>query len=100
MTTEASFRDRVELGRRAVSDYRAAHAQLHAQGYHPQVHDDHTLLLDRMKAELEGQGFSSPDGFFSTSEELNIAELGFKDRADFETKATLADREALEAKWR
>ena len=83
MVTEASFRDRVELGRQAVNDYRAAHAQLHAQSYYPQIHDEHTPLLNTIKAELKKQGFSSPDEFFSASEELNLEELGFRDREDF-----------------
>jgi hypothetical protein len=100
MTTEASFRDRVELGRRAVNDYRAAHAQLHAQNHYPQVHDDHIPLLNRMQTELKEPGFGSPDEFFSASEELNLKELGFKDKADFEAKATEADRTILEGKWR
>jgi hypothetical protein len=100
MTTEASFRDRVELGRQAVSDYRAAHTQLHTQSYYPQIHDDHTPLLRKLEDDLREQDFSSLDGFFNASEELNLEELGFEDRIDFETRATQADREALEAKWR
>jgi hypothetical protein len=100
MTTEASFRDRVELGRQAVSNYRAAHAQLHTQGYYPQIHDDHTPLLRKLEDDLREQGFSSLDDFFTASEELNLKELGFEDRTDFATKATSADWEALELKWR
>ena len=99
MTTEASFRDRVELGRQAVSDYRAAHAQLHAKSYYPQIHDDHTPLFEKLKDDLKEPGFFSLDDFFKASEDLNITELGFRDRADFEAKATQADREALKAKW-
>jgi hypothetical protein len=99
MATEASFRDRVELGRKAVSDYRTAHAQLHAQSYHPQIHDDHTPLLEKLKGDLKEPGFTTLDEFFTQSEKLNITELGFEDKADFEAKATQADREALEAKW-
>jgi hypothetical protein len=99
MTTEASFRDRVELGRQAVSNYRAAHAQLHNQSYYPQIHNDHTPLLRKLEADLREQGFSSLDAFFNASEELNLEELGFEDRADFEAGATQADREVLEAKW-
>jgi hypothetical protein len=99
MTTEASFREKVELGRRAVDDYRAAHAQLHAQSYYPQIHDDHTPLLNRMQAELNELGFDSPDESFNASQELNLKEMGFKDKADFEARATETDREELEAKW-
>jgi hypothetical protein len=99
MATEASFRDRVELGRKAVSDYRTAHAQLHAQSHYPQIHDDHTPLLEKLKGDLKEPGFATLDEFFTQSEKLNITELGFEDKADFEAKATQADREALEAKW-
>jgi hypothetical protein len=99
MATEASFRDRVELGRQAVSNYRAAHAQLHNKSYYPQIHDDHTPLLEKLKDDLRGQGFNTPNDFFNASEELNLEELGFEDRADFEARATQADMEALEAKW-
>ena len=72
MPTEASFRDRVELGRRAVSDYRAAHAQLHAKSWYPQVHDDHTPLLEKLKDALKEQDFSSLEEFFNASGALNV----------------------------
>ncbi len=99
MATEASFRERVEFGRQAVSDYRAAHAQLHTQGYYPQIHDDHTPLLEELKGEFKEQDFNTLDEFFDASELLNLNDLGFKDRVDFEARATEADREALKAKW-
>ena len=100
MASGINFSDKVELGRRAVSTYRAAHAQLHTKTWYPQIHDDHTPLLERLKNDLKELGFSSLDEFFSASEELNMKELGFRDRGDFESKATRADWEALELKWR
>ncbi|MBN1862943.1 MAG: hypothetical protein JW790_04805 [Dehalococcoidales bacterium] len=100
MTTEASFKDKVELGRRAVSDYRAAHAQLHAQSRQPQTHHEHTPLLRKLESDLKEQDFGSLDEFFSASEELNLNELGFRDKADFTARAAESDREALETKWR
>lgn len=99
MTTEAGFREKVERGRRAVDAYRAAHAQLHTQSWYPQIHDDHTPLLERLKNDLKELGFASLDEFFVATEELNIKELGFEDRDDFGAKATEADWEALELKW-
>ncbi|GAJ14182.1 unnamed protein product, partial [marine sediment metagenome] len=61
---------------------------------------------------LEGLGFTSAEiefepkkteilaKFWAESDLLNIQELGFADREDFEAKATEVDREALELKWR
>ena len=99
MAPGINFSDKVELGRRAVNAYRAAHAQLHTKTWYPQIHDDHTPLLERLKDDLKEQNFNSLDEFWDASEELNIKELGFKDKADFETKATGTDWRALELKW-
>ncbi len=99
MPTEAKSQERVELGRRVVDTCRAAHAQLHSKSWYPQIHEDHTPLLRKLEADLTEQGFNSLDEFFTQSEVLNIKETGFKDRDDFEAKATKADYEALELKW-
>jgi hypothetical protein len=87
-------------GRQAVDAYRAAHAQLYAGGWHKGIPEEHTPLLNTMLVELKKQNFDYLGIFFAASEELNMQELGFKDRADFETKATETDRQALTGMWR
>ncbi len=86
-------------GRLAVDAYRLAHAQLHSTGWHKDIPEEHTPLLNNMLAEFKKQGFNSLKEFFDASELLNIKELGFTDKKDFEVKATDADREALERMW-
>ena len=93
-------KENILTGRSAAEAYRADHAQLHSQPWHRGIPAEHTPLLDKLKADLKEPGFNSPGEFFDASEELNVRELGFKDRNDFEAKATEADREALERMWR
>jgi len=100
MAPGINFSDKVELGRRAVNAYRAAHAQLHTKTWYPQIHDDHTPLLERLKDDLKAQGFNSLDEFWDASDDLNIKEIGFIDRDDFEALATEADRIILNKRWR
>lgn len=88
---------KILAGRKAVKQYRADHAQL--KGFGKEIHDAHTPLLNTMLVELKKQGFNSLDKFFNASEELNIKELGFASREDFEAKATQIDRAKLRAKW-
>lgn len=90
----------VTSGRLAVDAYRLAHAQLHSTGWHKGISEEHTPLLNTMLSELKKQGFNSLQEFFRASQELNILELGFKSREDFEAKATDAEIEALEGMWR
>ena len=99
MPTEAKSQELVELGRGVVDTYRAAHAQLHSESWYPQIHEDHTPLLRKLEADLTDQGFNSLDEFFTQSEALNIKELGFKDRTDFEARAAEFDRISLLEKW-
>lgn len=99
MSVSTGLKERIELGRRAVDTYRAAHAQLHGRSWYPQIHDDHTPLLEKAIEALKVAGFDSLDAFFAASELQNIMELGFADLADFEASATQADREAFETKW-
>jgi hypothetical protein len=90
---------RVISARDAVDGYRLAHSQLHASGWHRGIPEEHTPLLNKLLAELKQHGFSSLRQFWDASQELNILELGFNSREDFETKATPADTEALERMW-
>ena len=93
------MRLKVLEGRRTVEAYREAHRQLHAQRWHRGTPKEHTPLLNTMLAELNNRGFNSIDEFFDASNELNVTELGFASREDFETRATEADREALDRMW-
>jgi hypothetical protein len=91
---------KILLGRQAVDTYREAHRQLYSKPWHRGIPEEHTPLLDNLLAGLKGQGLNSLGEFFAASEELNIQELGFQDKADFEARATEADIEALEGMWR
>ena len=92
-------KDNILAGRTAVDAYRADHAKLYSKPWHKGIPEEHTPLLDNLLADLKGQGFTSLDEFFDASELLNIEELGFTSREDFEAEATEADREALEGMW-
>ncbi len=92
-------RSEVVEGRKAVDAYRETHRQLHSEPWHRDIPEEHTPLLNKLLSELEGQGFSWLQEFFDTSELLNIQELGFSSREDFEARATEADREALRRMW-
>jgi hypothetical protein len=93
-------KENILAGRTAVDAYRAGHAGLYDEPWHKGIPQEHTPLLNELLAKLQEQGLTSLDEFFAASDELNIQELGFMDRADFESKATDADREALERMWR
>jgi hypothetical protein len=92
-------KENILAGRNAVDAYRDAHRQLHTEPWHKDIPQEHTPLLDNLLAELEGQGFESLGVFFDTSQELNMQELGYGDRQDFEDKATATDIEVLERMW-
>lgn len=103
---------KILVGRAAVDAYREAHRQLHSKPWHREVPEEHTPLLEKLVAALEEQGFISAKTdfepgkneilarFWVDSDLLNIQELGFTDRKDFETRATETDIEALRLKWR
>ena len=103
---------RTLAGRKAVDAYREAHRQLHNKPWHKDIPREHTPLLERLVANLERLSFTSVETdfepkkteilarFWAESEELNVQELGFKNRVDFRAKATEADREALRLKWK
>ena len=93
-------KQKILKGRGAIDDYRIAHTALHKKEWHRGIPEEHTPLLIKALDILKEQGFYSLEEFFNTSEELNMQELGFKDRKDFEAKATEAGREALDGKWR
>jgi hypothetical protein len=92
-------KENILAGRNAVDAYREAHRQLYSKPWHRGIPEEHTPLLNNLLADLKGRGFTSLDQFFDASEELNIQELGFASREDFELKASAADREALEGMW-
>ena len=86
-------------GRTAVDAYREAHRQLHIKPWHKGIPEEHTPLLDKLLDELKKQGLNSLGEFFTASEELNIQELGFTSRGDFEAKATELDKANLMEMW-
>lgn len=86
-------------GRASVDAYREAHRRLHEQPWHRGIPREHTPLLYDLMGSLGKQGFSSPEKFFSASDESNMQELGFASKADFDARATIADRRTLEAMW-
>jgi len=90
---------KILAARKAVDAYRAAHAHLHRAGWHRGTPEEHTPLLEELVSELKKRGFISLDQFFDSSETLNIKTLGFASRADFKTRATPAELEALERMW-
>ncbi len=90
---------RIISGRLAVDACRLAHTQLHATGWHKGIPEEHTPLLNNLLAELKRHEFMALHKFVDASQELNILELGFKSKEDFETKATGSERKALEGMW-
>lgn len=104
-------KEKILAGRMAVDAYREAHALLHQKPYYREVHADHTPLLVKLVNALEKLGFTSTETefepkkteilakFWTDSDLLNIQELGFASREDFEARANESDSEALEAKW-
>jgi hypothetical protein len=93
-------KDNILAGRTAVDAYRDAHTQLHSKPWHKGIPREHTPLLNILLGGLKEQDFNSLQEFFDASEELNVKELGFEDKEDFEERATDEDREALEEMWR
>ena len=89
----------IVAGRTAVDAYRDAHRQLHSTPWHKGVPEEHTPLLDKLLADLRKQRFNSLEGFSNASDELNVRELGFTSREDFEAKATEADKANLMEMW-
>jgi len=90
---------KILAGRKAVDAYRISHSKLYEGGWHKGIPEEHTPLLGIMRKVLQEQGFWYLQDFFDTSELLNIQELGFKDRADFDARAPDTDREALDRMW-
>ncbi len=90
---------KIRAARKAVDSYREAHAHLYKEGWRKEIPKEHTTLLEQLLAELQNQGFSSLEQFFAQSEELNIEELGFTSRDEFERRAKEKEREALERMW-
>lgn len=105
-------KSRVLNGRKAVDAYRKAHHILHSKPWHKGVPEEHTPLLKAMVNALEKQGFISIEKefepkkteiltkFFDESDLLNIQELWFIDREDFDKRATAEDKETLTSKWK
>jgi len=92
-------KQKILAGRHAVEAYRTAHTKLYEKGWHKGIPEEHTPLLNIMLGAFKGLGFNTIDEFFDASKLLNIQELGFADREDFEDKATKTDRELLRSKW-
>lgn len=92
-------KEKILAGRKAVDAYRTAHTALYKKPWHKGIPGEHTPLLNIMVKAFKGLGFNTIQEFFDASELLNIQELGFVDREDFERRATKADREALRRMW-
>ena len=92
-------RYKVLSGRQAVNAYRLAHSQLYSGGWHKDIPEGHTPLFNTLLAELKKHGAGSLDEFFKSSELLNMQELGFVSREDFEAKATGIDIADFDRKW-
>ena len=102
----------IETGRNAVDAYREAHRKMHEKGWHKGTAAAHTPMLNTLVSSLEKAGFVSSEkdagkkreeilsSMWNASDEHNVKELGFIDKADFDEKATEADREAMKSKWR
>jgi len=86
-------------GRKAVDAYREAHRQLHSKPWRRGIPEEHTPLLNDLLVKIKGQAFTSLGEFFDASRELNIQELGFSSREDFEARNTDADKQALDRMW-
>lgn len=93
------MRLKVLEGRKAVDAYRTAHTALHNKPWHRGIPEEHTPLLNIMLGAFRGQDFNSIQKFFDASNLLNIQELGFASREDFEARCKDADREALDRMW-
>lgn len=91
-------KEKILAGRVAVDSYRTAHAKLYEKGWHKGIPEEHTPLLEKMLKAWEPFGYTL-DNFWEISEELNMKELGFKDRKDFEAKATKQDIDTLDRMW-
>ena len=88
---------KILTGRKAVDAYREAHTALYA--VNPQrksIPEEHTPLLNKLKADFKKQGFESLDQFFAANDQLNLEEAGLAGKADL----TEADRKVLEEKWK
>jgi len=92
-------KQKILKGRKAVDAYRTAHAKLYEKGWHRGIPEEHTPLLNIMLKVFKAQGFDTIQEFFDASEELNIKELGFTNREDFDKRAKDTDREALDRMW-
>lgn len=104
-------KQKILAGRKAVDAYRTAHTKLHSKPWHKGIPEEHTPLPKALVNALEGLGFTSAEidfepkkteilaKFWADSDLLNIQELGFTNREDFDKNATKADKESLEAMW-
>jgi len=77
-------KQKILAGRNRVDAYRTAHTKLYKHGWHKGIPEDHTPLLNIMLGAFRGLGFNTIQGFFDASELLNIRELGFTSREDFD----------------
>lgn len=96
---EPVFKQGVLAGRNAVDTYRQAHTALHSKGWYPEIHADHTPLLDTALDAFKELGFNSLQEFFDASFLLNIRGLGFVDEEDFEANASSESIQTLGEMW-
>lgn len=89
----------IVAGRKAVDAYREEHTKLYSKPWHRGIPEEHTPLLNKLLADLKEQAFNSLEEFFNASRELNMGELGYSSKEDFEARATDADRKALREMW-
>ena len=87
-------------GRKVVDDYRLAHSQLYiSDAYRPTLSQEHFPLIEKMQVELRKLGFNSYDELHEASNNLLVKDMGFKDTADFDLKATEAQIEEICRMW-
>lgn len=89
--------EQIKAGRNAVDKYRAEHEDLYRLG--SATPPDHTPIFESMMKSLNEAGYKTLDDFFVASELSNIKGLGFKDKEDFQCRATKADKKNLADKW-
>ena len=87
-------KSKIVAGRKAVDAYREAHRALYSKPWHRGVPEEHTPLLNIMVKAFNGLGFNTIQEFFDASDLLNIQELGFADREDFEAKIYNLNKDA------
>ena len=79
-------------GRAAVNEFRKAHEKMYSQLKTAEARSQqHNKLMGIMTWELSQAGYTSVDDFTKSSELMNVKQLGFEDKKDFDEKKTTSD---------